>query len=78
MTTKFRISRKLTSNPEKDNLGLKWWFRKQDYSSKDTELNPICVRGTNNIENLKTPDDTWKVRLIEENFHRLILEAEGA
>jgi len=28
-------------------------------------------------KNLKAPDDTWKVRLIEENFHRLMFEMEG-
>ena len=32
----------------------------------------------NNLENLKTPDDTWKVRLIEEDFHRLMFDTEGA
>ena len=30
-----------------------------------------------NLENLKTPDNTWKVRLIEEDFHRLMFEIEG-
>ncbi len=30
------------------------------------------------LENLKTPDDTWKVRLIEEDFHRLMFDTEGA
>lgn len=27
-----------------------------------------------NLENLRQPDDTWKVRLIEEDFHRLMFE----
>ena len=35
------------------------------------------LNGGNNRENLKTPDDRWKVRLIEEDFHRLMFEAEG-
>jgi len=26
------------------------------------------VNGDNNLENLKKPDQTWKVRLIEEEF----------
>ena len=30
-----------------------------------------------NLENLKTPDNTWKVWLIEEDFHRLMIEIEG-
>jgi hypothetical protein len=35
-------------------------------------------RGTNNLENLKTRDDLWKVRLIEVDFHRLMFEGEDA
>jgi adenine-specific DNA-methyltransferase len=44
----------------------------------DTELNLIYVKGTNNLENLKTPDDTWRARPIEEDFRRQMFEAEGA
>jgi len=69
------IWRKLTGNPEEDNLVLDEWFTKQGYSSKDSEFDLICVNGTNNLENLKTPDDTWKVRLIEDDFHRLMFAA---
>lgn len=36
---------------------------------KDSEFDLIYVNGDNNVENLKAPDDTWKVRLIEEEFH---------
>jgi len=71
------IWRKLTGNPEEDNLVLDEWFTKQGYSSKDNEFDLIYVNGGNNLENLKAPDDTWKVRLIEEDFHRLMFEAEG-
>ena len=42
--------------------------------AKDSEFDLIYVNGGNNLENLKTPDDTWKVRLIEEDFHRLMFE----
>lgn len=63
--------------PEQDNLVLDEWFTKQGYSAKDSEFNLIYVNGGNNLENLKTPDDLWKVRLIEEDFHRLMFEAEG-
>lgn len=62
---------------ERDNLVLDEWFRKQGYSSKDSEFDLICVNGDNNLENLKAPDDTWKVRLIEEDFFRLMFEMEG-
>jgi len=62
---------------ECDNLVLDEWFRKQGYSSKDSEFDLIYVNGDNNLENLKAPDDTWKVRLIEEDFFRLMFEMEG-
>jgi adenine-specific DNA-methyltransferase len=72
------IWRKLNNDPEQDNLVLDEWFTKQGYSAKDSEFDLIYVNGGNNLENLKTPDDLWKVRLIEEDFHRLMFEMEGA
>lgn len=71
------IWRKLTGEPEQDNLVLDEWFTKQGYSAKDSEFDLIYVNGGNNLENLKTPDDLWKVRLIEEDFHRLMFEMDG-
>ncbi len=71
------IWRKLTGDLEQDNLALDEWFTKQGYSTKDYEFQLIYVNGDNNLENLKTPDDTWKVRLIEEDFHRLMFETDG-
>ena len=71
------IWRKLTGDPEADSLVLDEWFTKQGYSTKDYEFQLIYVNGDNNLENLKAPDDTWKVRLIEEDFHRLMFDTEG-
>ena len=71
------IWRKLTGHPEQDNLVLDEWFTRQGYSARDNEFDLIYVNGGNNLENLKTPDDLWKVRLIEEDFHRLMFEMEG-
>lgn len=68
------IWRKLTGDPEQENLVLDEWFTRQGYSAKDSEFDLIYVNGGNNLENLKTPDDRWKVRLIEEDFHRLMFE----
>ena len=70
--------RKLTGKVEEDNLALDEWFQKQGYSSKDSEFDLIYVNGGNNLENLKTPEQTWKVRLLEEDFHRLMFAGEGA
>ena len=72
------IWRKLAGQPEQDNLVLDEWFTRQGYSTKDSEFDLIYVNGGNNLENLKTPDDLWKVRLIEEDFHRLMFEMERA
>ena len=72
------IWRKLSGEPEQDNLVLDEWFTRQGYSAKDSEFDLIYVNGGNNLENLKTPDDLWKVRLIEEDFHHLMFEMEGA
>ncbi len=63
---------------EQDNLVLDEWFRKQGYSRRGSEFDLIYVNGDNNLENLKAPDDTWKVRLIEEDFFRLMFEMEAA
>lgn len=71
------IWRKLTGEPEQDNLVLDEWFKRQGYSAKDSEFDLIYVNGGNNLENLKTGDDAWKVRLIEEDFHRLMFEMDA-
>ena len=71
------IWRKLAGNPEQDNLMLDTWFTRAGYSAKDSEFGLIYVNGDNNLENLKAADDTWKVRLIEEDFHRLMFDTEG-
>ena len=56
------IWRKLTGEPEQDNLVLDTWFTRAGYSAKDSEFGLIYVNGDNNLENLKAADDTWKVR----------------
>ena len=71
------IWRKLTGQPEQDNLVLDEWFTQQGYSTKEREFQLIYVNGDSNLENLKAPDDTWKVRLIEEDFYRLMFDTEG-
>lgn len=58
------------------NADLETWFRRQQYNSRDTEFDVIYINGDNTIENLRRPDQTWKVRLIEEAFHELMFEEE--
>ena len=43
------IWRKLTGNPEEDNLVLDEWFTKQGYSSKDSELDLILMFETEGL-----------------------------
>jgi adenine-specific DNA-methyltransferase len=59
-----------------DNDALDAWFRKQGYNTKDQEFDVIYVNGDNNLENLRRPDQTWKVRLIEEEFRRLMFDVQ--
>ena len=50
--------------------------QKREFNPRDTEFDLIYVNGDNNLENLKRTDETWKVRLIEENFKRLMFDVE--
>jgi adenine-specific DNA-methyltransferase len=46
----------------------------QNINPRDMELDVIYVNGDNHLENTRRPDETWKVRLIEEEFLRLMFE----
>ena len=61
---------------ETDNNALDEWFKKQKYNTKDQEYDLIYVNGDNNLENLRRGDQTWKVRLIEEEFGRLMFDVQ--
>jgi adenine-specific DNA-methyltransferase len=62
---------------EKSNADLEEFFRKQDYNPRDMEYDLVYVNGDNNLENIRRPDETWKVRLIEEEFVRLMFDTES-
>jgi len=61
---------------EMDNTKLDEWFKKQGYSTRDFEFDLIYVNGDNNLENLRHEEDTWKVRMIELEFKRLMFDVE--
>ena len=67
------IWRNVEENP---NAKLDEFFQKQGYNTKDMEFDLIYVNGDNNLENLKKDEDTWKVRLIEEEFARLMFDVQ--
>lgn len=71
------IWRVLTGNLEEDNLMLDEWFRKYRLSTQDSEFDVIYVNGSNNLQNLRRDEETWKVRLLEEAFHQAMWDAEG-
>jgi adenine-specific DNA-methyltransferase len=77
------------TNPQGDRVLILWrnvaevpndkldeWFKTQGYNTRDQEYDLIYVNGDNNLENLRRGDQTWKVRLIEEDFHRLMWECQ--
>jgi adenine-specific DNA-methyltransferase len=67
------IWRNVDDNP---NPQLDDFFQKQGYNTKDMEFDLIYVNGDNNLENLKKDEDRWKVRLIEEEFARLMFDVQ--
>jgi adenine-specific DNA-methyltransferase len=56
------------------NSELDTFFQKQGYTTRDQEFDLIYVNGDNNLENLRRDDETWKVRLTEQEFQRLMFD----
>jgi len=69
------VWRNLTGDLEQDNLMLDEWFQKNRISTRDFEFDTIYVNGSNNLPNLKKDEESWKVRLIEEEFHKRMWES---
>jgi adenine-specific DNA-methyltransferase len=61
---------------EKSNDDLERFFQKQGYNTRDRKFDLIYTNGDNNLENLKRADETWKVRLIEDEFQRLMFDVQ--
>lgn len=57
-----------------DNAALNDFFTRSAYSVRDNEFDIIYVNGDNNLENLRTDEDTWKVTLIEQEFNRKMFQ----
>ena len=56
------------------NDDLNDFFRKQDYSTLDREFDVIYVNGDNTLPNIKSDDEHWKVRLIEQELMKRMFE----
>ena len=51
---------------------LNEFFKKMDWSVYDREFDTIYINGDNNLENLRKDEDHFKVKLIEQEFKRLM------
>ena len=58
------------------NDDLNDFFRKQDYSTLDREFDVIYVNGDNTLPNLKSDEEHWKVRLIEQELMKRMFGEE--
>ena len=67
---------------EKSNEDLEDFFRKQQYNTIDMEFDVIYVNGDNNLMNIPMAsaegelEPRYKVRLIEEEFKRLMFDVK--
>ena len=57
-----------------NSTALNQFLEKSKYNPLDAEFDRIYVNGDNNVENLKTGDERWKVLLIEEEFGKRMFE----
>ncbi len=60
------------TTPQESNNALNEYLERSAYNPLDTEYDVIYVNGDNNVENLKTGEERWKVRLIEHVFSTLM------
>ncbi|GBE53038.1 putative methyltransferase [bacterium BMS3Bbin14] len=73
---------KIAAAREKANRDLEAFFRKQQYNTLDSEFDVIYVNGDNNLMNVPLDPDKegveprYKVRLIEEEFKRLMFDVK--
>ena len=73
---------KIRAQRQQANRDLEEFFRKQQYNTLDSEFDVIYVNGDNNLMNIPlTPqkdglEPRYKVRLIEEEFKRLMFEVK--
>ena len=59
-----------------DNAALNAFFEKMQFSTQDSEFDHIYVNGDNNLQNLRSEEQQWKVSLIEEEFHKRMFDVQ--
>ena len=68
------IWRNIGDNVLENNAALDAYFSKYRLNPQDREYDVIYVNGDNNLENLKTESESWKVQLIETEFNNRMFE----
>ena len=68
------IWRNITNNLLESNAALDAYFQRYRINPADREYDVIYVNGDNNIANLKSTEETWKVRMIEPEFKARMFE----
>ena len=70
------IWRTVSDNIIESNAALDAYFRKYRVNPADREYDIIYVNGDNNLENLRTDDEAWKVQMTELEFKSRMFEEE--
>ena len=68
------IWRTITDNTLASNAALDAYFSKYRINPAEREYDIIYVNGDNNLENLRTDDEQWKVVMIEKEFNEKMWE----
>lgn len=68
------IWRNINDNSLESNAALDAYFSKYRLNPQDREYDVIYVNGDNNLENLRTDNESWKVQMIETEFNARMFE----
>ena len=68
------IWRTVTDNVLESNAALDAYFTKYRINPADREYDVIYVNGDNNLENLRTANEIWKVQMTEIEFKKRMFE----
>ncbi|MBR4626102.1 MAG: site-specific DNA-methyltransferase [Ruminococcus sp.] len=70
------IWRTISENLVESNAALDAYFAKHRINPQDREYDIIYVNGDNNLQNLQSDDETWKVQMTEIEFKKRMFEEE--
>lgn len=68
------IWRTVTDDLRQSNAALDAYFTKYRINPADREYDVIFVNGDSNLENLRTPNESWKVQMTELEFKKRMFE----